>query len=73
MGYDPSSLEGNLRYEGEVVVNHYGHLVPAPAGGSLRQKPSTDSSRTIMALMTLIFEQCADELLLFRHLNLCAA
>ena len=72
VGYDPASLEGDIRYEGEVAVNYYGHLVPVPTGGSCRQKPATDSPKLIIQLMTAIFDDTADELLLYRHLNLCA-
>ena len=72
VGYDAASLEGDLRYDGELYVNHYGRLVPAPTGGSVRAKLPTDDANELIGLMTDLFESTADELLLFRHINLCA-
>lgn len=71
--YDPASLEQDLRYEGEIVLDHYGRLCPAPVGGSCREKRPTASAAAIIPLMTGLYDQCADDMLLVRRLNLSAA
>ena len=47
--------------------------MPAPAGGSIRSKLPTDNANEVISLMTRIFESTADDMLLFRHINLSAA
>ena len=66
---DATKLEG---YEGEIVRDWYGRLVPAPATGSINLGHYTSSTRTLMTAIEELYKEITDMELLIRRVNISA-
>ena len=69
VGYDRESLN-RPGYEGPVVTDHYGRLVPKPAHGSHALDRPTNSRRELTDAVLEIFDRVVDTRLLVRRLTL---
>ncbi len=75
IGYDIdnlSDIERMKEYEGEVVRDWYGRLVPAPAGGSINLGHYSSSTRTLMNAAEELYLDIIDMNLLIRRVNITA-
>ena len=75
VGYDIDNFSDAQRmkeYEGEIVKDYYGRLVPAPAGGSLNLGHYTSSTRTLVSSATQLYDEIIDYNLLIRRVNVVA-
>ena len=75
LGYDRENLDNPERmknYDGEIVVDYYGRMVPAPATGSVNLPRYTSSARLIRENTLKLFDEIADERLLIKRINLTA-
>ena len=62
----------NGDYDGEIVMDYYGRLVPAPVGGSVSLATATASAKIIREAIVGIFDEIADPALFVRRVNVCA-
>lgn len=62
----------NKNYEGEVVKDHYGRIVPKPSHGTIRTKIKTSSTKIIKESFIKLYERIANPDLLIRKVNLAA-
>lgn len=69
VGYDID----NLDYEGELVEDGYGRLLPKEAHGSQNLDDFTSSSRLIIEAVVKLFSRIVNKKLLIRRLNLTAS
>ena len=73
IGYDIDNLTDpkiSEIYDGEVVVDYYGRLVPKHAHGSINLDCQTSSNEIIMKAVMELFEKIIDKRLLVRRINL---
>ena len=73
VGYDAENMirpEIRNKYQGAVVTNHYGKLVPKHAHGSFNLSMPTSSSRLLMEGAAALFDRIVNPDLLIRRLNL---
>lgn len=69
VGYDRESLN-RPGYEGPVVADHYGRLVPKPAHGSHGLERPTNSRRELTDAVLEIFDRVVDKRLFVRRMTL---
>lgn len=67
---DPHSLQN---YQGEIVMDHYGRLMPRHAHGSINLSGMTSSTKTIMDAVLELYERIADPALSVRRITLAAS
>ena len=75
IGYDMESLKNNeiqSHYQGEVVADYYGRVVPKPANGSVSLPSHTSSLKVITAAVLTLFDKNVNPKLLVRRINLTA-
>ncbi|MCF0136405.1 MAG: DNA methylase, partial [Lachnospiraceae bacterium] len=75
VGYDSMSLEDpaiSSRYDGEVVRDYYGKLVPKPVNGSIRLPHWTDSGPVMEEYVLRIFDSIVQKDLLIRRIGINA-
>ncbi|MCR4793501.1 MAG: DNA methylase [Lachnospiraceae bacterium] len=75
VGYDIDNFADKERmreYDGEIVRDYYGRLVPAPAGGSMNLGHYTSSTRVLVKAAAELYEQIMDMKLLIRRVNIVA-
>ena len=75
VGYDIENLtipEIKKSYQGPIVTDHYGRLVPKPAHGTTNLNRQTSSTKLIMDAFTELFERIVDKNLLVRRINIAA-
>ncbi len=75
IGYDIENLKDSdirERYQGEVVRDGYGRLIPKHAHGTVNLDRQTSSSREIIQAVLGLYDQIADPGLLVRRLNISA-
>ena len=75
VGYDIDNFADAERmkdYDGEIVKDYYGRLVPAPAGGSLNLGHYTSSTRTLVASAAQLYDEIINYDLLIRRVNVVA-
>ncbi len=75
VGYDVENVLDKDRmknYNGEVIKDYYGRLVPAPAGGSMNLGHYTSSTRAMVNAAAQLYEQIIDMNLLIRRVNIVA-
>ncbi|MBO4919671.1 MAG: DNA methylase [Erysipelotrichaceae bacterium] len=70
VNYDAANELEN--YEGKIVSNWYGRVVPKPGGGSVQLKDYTSSNREITDAFMEIYKKTVDPHLLIRRINICA-
>ncbi len=66
---DPALYEG---YNGEIVADHYGRLVPKSAHGTVTLKEYSSSGRLIMKEVTDLYDRIMDKNLLVRRITVAA-
>ena len=62
----------NIDYDGELVKDKYGRLVPKPSHGTIRTKIYTQSSKIIREQFKKLYEKITDPSLMIRKVNLSA-
>ena len=75
IGYDIENLKDEKRrnaYHGEVVMDHYGRLIPKHGHGTKNLKAYSSSSNEIIEKMSELFEEITDENLLVRRVTVVA-
>ena len=75
VGYDIDNFSDKERmqeYQGDIVKDHYGRLVPAPAGGSMNIGHFTSATRVIVSTAAKLYEEIIDMNLLIRRVNIVA-
>ncbi len=75
VGYDGEALKDPAvaqRYQGPVVRDHYGRLVPKSAHGSVNLGGFTSSTRQIVEAVMELYTRIVDENLLVHKLNIVA-
>ncbi|MBO4610167.1 MAG: DNA methylase [Lachnospiraceae bacterium] len=75
VGYDIDNFADAERmkdYDGEIVKDYYGRLVPAPAGGSLNLGHFTSSTRTLVTSAAQLYDEIINYNLLIRRVNVVA-
>lgn len=72
VSFDSESLEVYPNYEGAVSLDFYGRLHPNHAGGAVRLRTHTSSTREIMDALLWAFDQRVDKRLLVRRLGVAA-
>ncbi len=73
IGYDVENLEREeiySRYKGEIVSDHYGRPVPAPATGSANLRRPTSASTEIVKSTFALYNSIVDRNLLIRRMYL---
>lgn len=70
VSYDHTGIPED--YEGELVRNHYGKVVPKPAHGSINLGRQTSSSNIILNAAMRLYDEIVDTSLLVRRLNVVA-
>lgn len=73
IAYDVMSLgrpDARDEFQGEVVMDFYGRIVPKPAHGSANLKCHTSSSRMLCEAALAIFDHIVDRGMLIRKMNL---
>lgn len=73
VGYDIENLtnsEIKKSYDGPIVTDHYGRMVPKPAHGTTNLNRQTSSTKLIMDAFTELFERIVDTNLLIRRINI---
>lgn len=76
IGYDTENFSDPLRlseYQGEVVVDYYGRLMPKHAHGSINLNRKTSSGEIVMAAAVELYEKIVNPTLLIRRINLVAS
>lgn len=71
VGYDYSGLESS-GYDGELVNDGWGRLLPKPAHGSAELGEASNSAHLIVAAVLGIYDRCVDERLSVRRICLAA-
>ena len=71
ISYDKASLNGGS-YQGEVVTDRYGRLIPKHAHGTIHLDTHTSSSKKITEAVTELFDRIFDPALLSRNICLAA-
>ena len=75
VGYDRMNLEDpqiRQNYTGEVVMDHYGRLVPKHGHGTANLGCFTASTKVITEAMVALFDRITDPNLLVRRVNIVA-
>ncbi|XME03296.1 DNA methylase [Lachnospiraceae bacterium C1.1] len=73
IGYDTESLKDkNIKYSGEITIDHYGRRVPKAAHGSINLNKANSSSKIIIDAVVRLFEEIVDKRLLVRRLTVTA-
>lgn len=75
LGYDIENLtdpDRRQKYQGAVVKDSYGRLIPRQAHGSIRLDGHTSSTRKIVDAAMALFDRIVDRNLLVRRLNIAA-
>ena len=72
VSFDPESLEACPGYEGPVQLDFYGRPHPKHAGGAVRLRTHSSSTKEIMAAMLCGFDARVDPRLLVRRLGVAA-
>ena len=62
----------NIDYDGELVKDKYGRLVPKPSHGTIRTKIYIQSSKIIREQFKKLYEKITDPSLMIRKVNLSA-
>ena len=73
VGYDVANLtDDNIssKYQGNIVTDHYGRMVPKSAHGSIRLNGYTSSSHAIIKAAADLFDRIVNPDLLVRKLNI---
>jgi len=76
IGYDTENFSDPTRlseYQGEVVVDHYGRLMPKHAHGSMNLKRKTSSGEIIIGSAVELYERIVEPSLLIRRINIVAS
>lgn len=71
IGYDCESLADG-KYDGNIVLDHYGRAVPEHSHGTINLKRHTSSSKEITKAVMKLFDRIAKPSLLSRRLNIAA-
>lgn len=69
IAYDVESLESHS-YQGQVVVDYYGCLLPKPAHGTANLGRPTSSARLIVDAVLKLYDRITDPKLLVRKINI---
>lgn len=75
IGYDQSSLDSDeiaQMYDGKVVRNHFGRMVPASGHATANLQEPTSSSSIISKAVSMAYDKAANPLLLVRRLYVTA-
>ena len=71
IGYDIDNLNNkNINYDGEIVRDFYGRLVPKPAHGNIKLDKHTLSSRIITEEVVKLYNKIIDKNLLVRKITI---
>jgi DNA polymerase V len=73
VGYDRTSLtqpEIAAKYNGPVIMDHYGRQIPKPVHGTTNLKTYSSSSKEIIDAVVSLYEKITDKNLLIRRLNI---
>lgn len=76
IGYDTENFSDPNRlseYQGEVVADYYGRLMPKHAHGSMNLNRKTSSGEIIIGSAVQLYERIADPSLLIRRINIVAS
>lgn len=76
IGYDTENLSDPLslqNFPGEIVMDHYGRLMPKHAHGSINLSSITSSAKIIMDAVLGLYEQITDPKLSIRRITLAAS
>ena len=76
IGYDTENLSDPLslqNFPGEIVMDHYGRLMPKHAHGSINLSSITSSAKIIMDAVLELYEQITDPKLSIRRITLAAS
>ena len=68
IGYDIDNLKRINDYEGEVVTDYYGRMVPKPAHGIVALIDKTSSTRLLVDKVIKLFDRIIDKKLLVRRI-----
>lgn len=68
IGYDIDNLKRINDYEGEVVTDYYGRMVPKPAHGTVALIDKTSSTRLLVDKTIELFDKIIDKKLLVRRI-----
>ena len=68
IGYDIDNLKRINDYEGEVVTDYYGRMVPKPAHGTVMLSEKTSSTRLLVDKVIKLFDRIIDKKLLVRRI-----
>ena len=71
IGYDRESVD-NGTYNGDIHMDYYGRMVPAPSHGSFRLKEHTSLSSIILREMLMLFDKIALPDITIRRLTISA-
>ncbi len=73
IGYDVDNVaKDGTGYEGEVVIDHYGRVVPKHAHGTVNFPEYTSSTMEIVNLCLQLYDKIVDKHLQVRRINICA-
>ena len=72
IGFDPASLDSGA-YTGPIAIDYYGRPHPKHAGGTVRLRARTASTRLITAAVLQSFDAHVDSRLLVRRMVVAAA
>lgn len=75
IGYDRESLydpEFRKNYKGEVVIDHYGRMIPKHAHGTANLSGYTSSSKQIIEVVMELYDHIVDKDLLVRRVTIAA-
>ena len=73
VSFDPASLEELPYYDGEITPDFYGRWHPAHAGGNVRLRVHTSSTRELQSAILSAFDAKVDHRLLIRRLGVVAS
>ena len=75
IGYDIDNLidyKGRKKYDGEIIIDHYGRKIPKHSHGTINLNHKTSSSKVIMENVLVLFERIVNHDLLVRRINMVA-
>ena len=72
VSYDPVSLEGCTDYDGPLVADYLGRLLPKPVGGTVRLRTPTWSAREIALAVLALYDARVDRRFFLRRLGIAA-
>ena len=69
IGYE---IDNTFSYDGDIVTDYYGRMVPKPAHGHKTLDYSTSSSKILTSKCLELYDEIINKNLLVRRINICA-